>query len=344
MSRFDSLLKKLDQLTEQSNISSEDETTYRENEPRNLLAEAVNPYLKDTGLHAFQIPKVSVADRKEFMNRLADPENMASSFGIGSLAKSDKFKELAKKFGGTNLEVPKLNEGLSKRISDAFEAMKHDPNNPEVQQAYEALINETLKQYDDLTKAGIKAKKIVGENPYSNSKDLIEKVRQSDEISYFPTDEGFGSGNITNNPMLRKTGRLNAQGEEMLANDVFRVVHDIYGHVKPQSTFGKVGEEVAYQNHKQMFSPLAQKALATETRGQNSYVNFGPNAAHNKANPANTIFAEQKVGLLPDWAINENSAKAAREPLPVALGTGLSNSANDQLKLDALKRLIEGNE
>jgi hypothetical protein len=38
--------------------------------------------------------------------------------------------------------------------------------------------------------------------------------------------------------------------------------------------------------------------------GQNSTVNFGPHGEHNKANPKNTIFADQKAGLLPDSIIN----------------------------------------
>jgi hypothetical protein len=33
------------------------------------------------------------------------------------------------------------------RIADAYEAMKHDPHNPEVQAAYKAMIDETLAQY-----------------------------------------------------------------------------------------------------------------------------------------------------------------------------------------------------
>jgi len=65
------------------------------------------------------------------------------------------------------------------------------------------------------------------------------------------------------------------------------------------------GEENAFQAHMRMFSPEAQKALATETRGQNSWVNFGPKGAENRANPANTTYATQKAGILPDWAINE---------------------------------------
>lgn len=59
-------------------------------------------------------------------------------------------------------------------------------------------------------------------------------------------------------------------------NEMFRAVHDYFGHVVPGSRFGPSGEEVAYAAHSQQLSPLAQLALASETRGQNSFVNFSP--------------------------------------------------------------------
>lgn len=43
--------------------------------------------------------------------------------------------------------------------------------------------------------------------------------------------------------------------------------------------------------------------MTSETRGQNSWVNFGPHAEANKgASGADTIYAENKAGLLPEWA------------------------------------------
>ena len=63
-----------------------------------------------------------------------------------------------------------------------------------------------------------------------------------------------------------------------------------------------MGEEKAYQQHKKMFSPEAVKALTTETRGQNSWVNYGPKGEANRANPSATTYADQKAGLLPYWA------------------------------------------
>jgi hypothetical protein len=49
-----------------------------------------------------------------------------------------------------------------------------------------------------------------------------------------------------------------------------------------------------------MYSDEARPAMTTETRGQNSWVNFGPHGeANRKASAADTIYADQKVGLLP---------------------------------------------
>lgn len=69
-------------------------------------------------------------------------------------------------------------------------------------------------------------------------------------------------------------------------NEMFRAVHDFYGHGTTGSTFRPGGEEVAYASHSQMMSPLAQMALLSETRGQNSLVNYSPLNAK--------VIAEQK--------------------------------------------------
>ncbi len=46
--------------------------------------------------------------------------------------------------------------------------------------------------------------------------------------------------------------------------------------------------------------------MTSETRGQNSWVNFGPHAEHNRyADGDNTIYADQKVMLMPMWASQE---------------------------------------
>ena len=217
----------------------------------------------------------------------------------------------------------KANPAAQAKIASAYEAMKHDPTNPDVIKAYNALIDETGQQFEDLQKnKGLKISRI-GEdtpNPYKSSADLIKDVKENKHMAYFPTETGFGAAGaadaVQNNPLLRETKFIGPDGKPMLANDLFRVVHDYYGHVEGENKFGPTGEERAYQQHSKMFSPEAKKALATETRGQNSWVNYGPFGEENRANPANTKYAEQKTGLLPEWATEDlnkvESPKLAR--------------------------------
>ncbi len=76
------------------------------------------------------------------------------------------------------------------------------------------------------------------------------------------------------------------------------------------------GEENAWLAHSQMFSPLAQKALTTETRGQNAWFNFGshnysPDGKRRALSPAQQPFAVQKIALLPDEFTNWQSVLSA---------------------------------
>lgn len=201
-----------------------------------------------------------------------------------------------------------LNPDHGRTIANAYEQMKHDPNHPEVKAAYGALINETKNQFKDMLSKGFKLSKIQPnqKNPYNTSKDLHNDIEQNKHLWFFPTEQGFGSEGTapTDHPMLQPT-EFHHEGKPLLANDLFRIVHDYRGHyLGGKSTFGPKGEHQAYLTHKKEFSPLAQKALATETMGQNSTVNYGKNAEHNRLNRENTIYADQKAGLLPDNIIN----------------------------------------
>lgn len=85
-------------------------------------------------------------------------------------------------------------------------------------------------------------------------------------------------------------------------NDRFRAVHDFLAHAGGGNQFGAVGEENAYRVHASTLSPEALPALAAETRGQNSWVNFGPNAhLPVKERP----FAEQKAAAFPQHLLGD---------------------------------------
>jgi hypothetical protein len=213
--------------------------------------------------------------------------------------------------GAEYLVYPELDAERAKLIAAAYQRMKNDPENEEVAASYQALIDETMAQYNALKDAGIDFKFLkegqpdpYAESPAAGYKDMIENKR----LYVFPTDQGFGSNDavdVSKNPMLTPVGTVGDK-EDAVANDAFRIVHDVFGHLgagNPQ--FRAAGEERAFLEHSRMYSPLARKAMASETRGQNSTVNSGMYADLNEgASGADTIYADQKIGLMPDWAID----------------------------------------
>lgn len=215
-------------------------------------------------------------------------------------------------------EWVRVDESRAKRLADAYEEMKHDPENPVVKRAYKALAKETVAQFHEIEKLGIKFEKIPegAPDPYPQGpRQAIEDVHQNKHLWYFPSISGFGTETkISDNPLLEPSGVM-LNGEELPVNDVFRIVHDIYGHVKEGNSFGARGEENAWQSHVRMYSPEAALAMTSETRGQNSWVNFHPKSEANRTKPG-SVYADQKTGLLPEWAMTEGLAQDQPEISP----------------------------
>lgn len=85
-------------------------------------------------------------------------------------------------------------------------------------------------------------------------------------------------------------------------NEMFRAVHDYFGHAVHRNQFGPIGEETAWAAHSAMLSPLARIAMSSETRGQNSLVNYSPLNAELKAQILefdNEIAAAMRYGYDP---------------------------------------------
>lgn len=101
-------------------------------------------------------------------------------------------------------------------------------------------------------------------------------------------------------PLLELVPDVEWGGRPVTWNDLFRAVHDVFGHGKEGFGFRAAGEDMAWRTHAAMYSPEARPAMTMETRGQNSWVNFGPHGATNRtATTADTVFAEQKAALPP---------------------------------------------
>lgn len=212
----------------------------------------------------------------------------------------------------------KIDKARAARIAAAYDAMPHTPQDPEVKAAYEAMVKETLAQYEAMLETGIVIEFNDGEDPYGNPRNAILDVIENNHMYVFSTREGFGSNvqfDPKDNPLLAET-KFKFGDQPTLANDIFRAVHDYFGHVKDAVGFRAEGEDNAWYSHARMFSPLARRAMTTETRGQNSWVNYGPHGEFNrKANPADTIYADQKTGLLPEWVMEMDRPQASRANL-----------------------------
>jgi hypothetical protein len=227
----------------------------------------------------------------------------------------------------------------AKAIAQAYEEMPHDPDNPAVKNSYDAMIKETRDQYDYLRRnhpeLQIEANK-PGEDPYAATPRLAAKdVIENNHFSFFPTEQGYGTGeqggiDMATHPMMQPSGRT-LNGKPLLNNDLFRIVHDYFGHLKEGYGFRAGGEDNAWRSHAAMYSDLARPAMTSETRGQNSWVNYGPHGDFNRtASGADTKYADQKVGLMPEWTMRD---RGSPEPLIAFQGSPHAFSQMDTSKI-----------
>jgi ADP-Ribosyltransferase in polyvalent proteins len=217
-------------------------------------------------------------------------------------------------------EYVKVDPERAARIAQAYEDMKHAPQDPEVKAAYADLIKQTMAQYKALEAAGYKFTFFDSStDPYKgNPWNAMRDLRANQTMAVYGTYDGYGTEGVTqgateDNPMLADTGlQWPDQGGVMhpvLANDLFRAVHDAFGHGFEGAGFRADGEENAWQAHVRLFTGPAVAAITTETRGQNSWLNYGPYGESNRnAKLEDTVFADQKTGLMPAWTWEEGRA------------------------------------
>ena len=311
----------------------------------------------DTTMEKNPVPRNSgYKEGGQYMRQAADsveplPEG---AFGLNNphtVKISRQFKSSRGITAGDGKFIVKLNPDKSFKIGYQYEQMPHNPNNPLVKKAYEQFIKETIEQMHELQSQGYTAElNFTNENPYPNSQAVIASIRENKHLKVFSTDAGFGTNSdgtpktitdadVKDNPLLAMSEFKDSNGIPMRINDVFRFVHDFFGHSERGNSFGPLGEENAWDVHSRMYSPLARRAMTTETRGQNSWVNF-LNEDNKKTNAVRAearqlrkvgkiaeadvlvnsvknadVYAPQKIGLLPEWAskIDEEMSPIERE-------------------------------
>jgi hypothetical protein len=246
--------------------------------------------------------------------------------GVDAVKKNaEEYKAKIGNKSRTNEGVPRLFGDVSKMMSKEYEKVKDLPNDPFVKASYDAMMDEVVDQYDFIVSKGLKVVKHTGKGePYANSTDMLNDLKENNTLKFLPNEVAFGQGDtdVSENIGLQPSGRKLEDGYELTKSEAFRVVHDYFGHGILGNQFGPIGEENATLQHLDLFSDLAAPAVILQTRGQNSWVNFsGANdeaaklrsdarklTKEGKVNEANELlkkaeeifkFADPKIGVFP---------------------------------------------
>lgn len=234
--------------------------------------------------------RLGVADRRTQETRLLDPRGWRRhpSFTPSGLA-----VEGARAYAGlVGLDDPHVHDygGVEQtprtvrtvgRLYDAMPA--HDPV---AVRHFDAMRRDVADQYDFMTnRLGVHTE-VVDHDPYSDVHEMVADVNGRRRLKVLGTRATGGHPHFSDDE-----------------NDMFRAVHDFFGHAATGRSFDRHGEQAAYLAHSRMFSPEARPAMTTETKGQNSSLIL------------NGHFAPQKVGILPAEHWDDRALRMARRLL-----------------------------
>lgn len=212
-----------------------------------------------------------------------DPDGRASIAGRGAEEYIARYgRRYGLRSGGRRVRRDlEVDPELSKARSRAYEELPEV--DPAAAPAYRRLAIETRAQFRFMTEElGIKVE-FVDDDPYSTPQAMLRDVTKNKRLKVYKTTEDQAHPYLSNDE-----------------NNMFRAVHDFFGHGGLRTNFSRHGEEVAYFEHARMFSPEAQRALATETLGQNAYLNFSDFNEARRAQGLEAEFPVQKGALFPE--------------------------------------------
>ncbi len=269
----------------------------------------------------------------------ANPEAMEATGALPASTRPAPNAEVAKiadaynqTWDGPKIDHARYNpvdQAKGRDIADAYDNLQKYNKSPDVQKAYAALSKEVKQQWDFAKSKGINFEpwQKPGQ-PYATSQEMAKDVADNKHLYFYTGGE--------KHPLLGETDPETG----LSRNDQFRAVHDLFGHAAGGFGFGARGEEAAFQAHSQMFSPEAQRAMATETRGQNSWVNFGEqnydkDGKYKNTPAADKPFAEQKVDLLPSEYQRPDSYESTGNIF-------VSPNTEDNLSFDQARKNLTG--
>lgn len=285
-------------------------------EQNRYLQAAIKEDILDGAYNSY-VKSVSAGKATDFVGRKLQPDEMAEAAAVRQV---DEVKDAApkstktaaiyakgrevygkfrdqwiaknkKRLGLTPIKHDFTKTQVSPRAPEmarVYAELVSDPTNPVVREAYEAFVKESREQYEYLTKElGIEVEfvdydpyNVIGKDgtPVPDSRSMIEDVVNNKHLFVRDSAQDFATDP---HPIM-----------SVEENNIFRAVHEFFGHAASGSSFSAAGEEGAWISHSAMFSQLARRVMTTETRGQNSYYNF--------LDPSRKQFAPQKAALFPE--------------------------------------------
>lgn len=203
-----------------------------------------------------------------------------------------------------------LNEELCMTIADWYDQAPFRCIDPAAIKGYRALKEESARQYEALLEAGLKIEPWLRRGqPYKSASELAREVRRSGVLYVYLTRNGHGrSGSEidlreqdllaaepqTPHPMTELTG-IRVRNVDIMYNDLFRAVHDFFGHIMRGCSFTPVGEFQASWYHLRMYSEESHPVLLSETVGQICWFFYGMHVR----GPNGKILQPQDSGYIP---------------------------------------------
>jgi hypothetical protein len=200
--------------------------------------------------------------------------------------------------------MPHLTAADDIAAARAYDAAPHEPKHPRVARSYRSFRQHVAAQWDELTAAGYRFEPWHGtsEQPYADSAAMLADLRENKHLFYFRTEVSQTTEGALppDHPMARSVTVTMPDGtpQKMIANDVFRAVHDAIAHSEGHQ-FGPYGEKRAWWAHRSSLPRDARLALWCETRAQNCWTNAGPHMTTTDDDGRSRLLQRDENGWLP---------------------------------------------
>lgn len=176
----------------------------------------------------------------------------------------------------TGLSV-RLDQSYCRAVAAHYDHAPKLAMDASLHQCYERFTQENMRQYRALLDAGLRVVPWLRTGrPYHCSADLIEKVRTTGTLYLQLTRDAHGPAPDPGFHPLREPAGVTSGGVQLCHNDILRVVHDIFGHVLLDNSFGPRAELLATYSHLHLYTPELLPVLFTEQVGQICWFYFGP--------------------------------------------------------------------